>query len=116
MNFKIIFRIFIFFSFISSVCIAEGLVEKGKTLYTTKACSACHSLDGSKLVGPTFKGLYMKKGEHSGGAYTADENYLKKSILEPNANIVKGYAPAMPKMPLTDAEVQDLIAFIKSNK
>lgn len=90
--------------------------ERGKALYASKACSGCHSLDGSKVVGPTFKGLYGKDGEHTEGTYIANDDYLKESILKPNAKIVKGYAPAMPVMPLTDEEVSDLIAYIKTIK
>lgn len=99
-----------------NILIADEAADRGKVLYTTKACSACHSLDGSKLVGPSFKGLYGKKGEHNEGTYVADDAYLTESILKPNAKIVKGYAPAMPAMPLTDTEVNDIISFIKTLK
>lgn len=90
--------------------------ERGKALFASKACSGCHSLDGSKLVGPSFKGLYGREGEHNEGTYTANDEYLKESILKPNAKIVKGYAPAMPAMPLSDDEVSDLIEYIKTVK
>lgn len=102
--------------FCVNICSADEASDRGKTLYTTKACSACHSLDGTRLVGPTFKGLYGKKGEHNEGTYVANDEYLKESILKPNAKTVKGYAPAMPAMPLTDTEVSDIIAFIKTLK
>ena len=92
----------------------------GEKLYTEKGCFACHSIDGSKKVGPTFKGLFGKT-EHvtTGGSkrkITADETYLKKSILEPAADIVEGFPPAMPPQNLTEKEVKDLIEYIKSLK
>lgn len=93
--------------------------ERGQYHYQTKACVGCHSLDGSNLVGPTMKGLYGRKAKLADGSeYTADEDYLKKSILEPNAQVVAGYQPNM--MPqnyrdqLSDEDIADVIAFIKS--
>jgi cytochrome c oxidase subunit 2 len=90
--------------------------ERGKALYTSKICASCHTLDGTKLVGPSFKGLFGKQGEHTAGTYTADEAYIKESIMEPNKKVVKDYPPAMPPMPLTPEEVNDLVEFIKTVK
>jgi cytochrome c oxidase subunit 2 len=89
----------------------------GKQLFVKKGCNACHSLDGTKVVGPSFLKLYGKTEELEGGAsVVVDDNYIKKSILEPAAQIVKGYAPAMPSFDgqLNDKEMEGLIAFIKS--
>ncbi len=68
----------------------EGLV-----LLKGNGCLACHSLDGTRLVGPSFKGVYNSQtvvvtddGEIT---VTADEAYLKRAIYEPNAEVVKGY-------------------------
>ncbi|MCB0311502.1 MAG: cytochrome c oxidase subunit II, partial [Bdellovibrionales bacterium] len=66
-------------------------VELGKQLYNEKGCLACHSLDGSPRVGPSFLKLYGREGEFADGAtYKADENYIQESVLHPNKHIVKG--------------------------
>ncbi|RME80524.1 MAG: hypothetical protein D6785_10245, partial [Planctomycetota bacterium] len=74
-------------------------VKEGKRLVKDKGCLACHTLNGKKLVGPTFKGLYGKKEKVlSNGKereITVDDAYIKKSIKEPKADIVKGYPPSM---------------------
>lgn len=96
-----------------------GLAEQGKKVYETKSCNACHSVDGSTKVGPTWKGLYGSKVELSDGStVTADDNYIHESITDPQAKIVKGFGPTMPtfKGVLTEQEISGVIAYIKSIK
>jgi cytochrome c oxidase subunit II len=93
--------------------------ELGKQIYNGKGgCVACHSLDGSAKVGPTFKGLFGKAEELSDGTkVTADENYLRVAIKNPQAQIVKGFEGLnMPAVPLDDSEVDAIISFIKTVK
>jgi len=99
----------------------EGaLAALGKRLSTTKGCVACHSADGSRLVGPSFKGVYgMSEVVIVEGAereIVVDDDYLRTSILEPNAHIVQGYQPLMPPQVgiVSDDEIEALIAYIKS--
>ena len=97
-----------------------SLADKGKEIYKTRACIGCHSLDGSKMTGPTWKGLYGSKRDFADGSSgTADENYLRESIMNANAKVVKGYAPnQMPAYQgqLTDEDVTAVIEFIKKVK
>lgn len=93
----------------------EGDVAKGKELYNSKGCTACHSIDGSLRAAPTFKGLFGKTETLTAGTVKVDEAYLKESMLKPAAKVVKGYA-AMPPMPVEEDETKHLIAFIKSLK
>lgn len=93
--------------------------ELGKKLYTAKGCNACHSLDGSKLVGPTFKGIYGREAScESGATIKADDNYLRESILYSQKQVVKGYPPVMPAFDgqIKEEEIQALIAFLKAQK
>lgn len=96
------------------------LAVVGKQLATTKGCVACHSADGTPLVGPSFKGAYGKTEiVVTGGAereVTVDEEYIRNSILNPNADIVKGYQPLMPSQAglVDDNEIAALVAYIKS--
>jgi len=93
--------------------------ELGKQLYTQRGCNACHSIDGSSLVGPTWKGLYGHEVVlQDGTKVTADENYIREAILEPQAKMVKGFGPVMPsfKGVISDDEISDLIAYIKTLK
>jgi cytochrome c oxidase subunit 2 len=94
----------------------------GKQLATSKGCVACHSMDGSKLVGPSYKGLYGSKQEVvTAGAereITVDDAYIKHSMLEPTADVVKGFQPLMPSQQglVSDGEIKAIIAYIKSLK
>lgn len=93
----------------------EVSVDRGKEIITANACGACHSLDGSEMVGPSWLGLWGKEGvTESGEAYVADEDYIKESILEPKAKIVKGYAPVMVAYPLSESELASVIEYIKT--
>lgn len=95
------------------------LAELGARLYQQKACFSCHSVDGSRLVGPTFKGLYGRETElEDGSTIIADENYIRESILQPGVKIVKGYPNVMPASyaSLSEREVAALIEFIKQQQ
>lgn len=98
--------------------VGQSLADQGRALYASKACIGCHSVDGSRLVGPTFKGLWQSTEKTDKGDMTVDENYLRESILNPNSAIVSGYPAAMPPYAgqLTDEEVKALIEFIKTVK
>ena len=92
---------------------------KGKALFESAGCPGCHSIDGSAKVGPTLKGLFGSKVELADGkAVQADEEYLRESIVDPNAKVVKGFQPIMPtfKATLKDEEVAAVVAYLKTLK
>lgn len=90
--------------------------DRGELIANQNGCFACHSVDGSNLVGPTWRGLYGSEVElNDGSVVIADDDFITESILEPNAKIVAGYPPnAMPQYSLTAEEIADIIEFIKS--
>jgi len=88
---------------------------QGKLLAQSRGCVACHSVDGSAGVGPSWKGLYGRQETMSDGSTVrADEAYLRESINQPQARIVKGFAPVMPAQAMSTSEVDALIAYIRS--
>lgn len=98
---------------------AVSLPEKGQKLAAQSGCLTCHSIDGSKKIGPTWKGLYGSKVTFTDGSTAqADEQYIKEYILTPNTKVVSGYQPVMPsfKGQLSDDDVTALIAYIKTLK
>lgn len=96
----------------------EELIATGEGLYRSLGCEACHSLDGSDGIGPTFQGLYGRERMlEAGFAVVADDAYLTESIVYPDARRVVGYeSAAMPNYGslMTDRDVEALVAFIKS--
>jgi cytochrome c oxidase subunit 2 len=105
----------------SSMKIPDGVspAEYGKTMYLKAGCNACHSLDGSRLVGPSFAGLVGRTERLQGGtSITVDEDYIRESIVEPNAKVVEGYQPVMPsyKNSLRDFQIDAIIEFMKGLK
>jgi cytochrome c oxidase subunit 2 len=91
------------------------LLTQGKALAQSKGCVACHTIDGSTGVGPTWKGLYGKtETMASGSTELVDDAYLKDFILNPSKRVVKGFAPIMPKIDLSDDELNALVVYIKS--
>jgi len=97
--------------------VAQGSpVEMGAQLFTSLGCATCHH-SGSGQLGPNLTGVYGHTVVFEDGTETvADENYLRESILNSQARIVKGYQPVMPLFKgLVNAEqLSHLIAYIKS--
>jgi len=98
---------------------AVSLVEKGHELVEKSGCLACHTLDGTPKVGPTLKGIFGRKTTLADGkTVTADESYIKESIIDPGAKVVKGFQPIMPtfKRTLSDDDITAIIAYLKTLK
>ena len=94
----------------------------GEGLYASLGCQGCHSLDGTKSSGPTFKGLAGSQVQLSNGqTVTADDAYLLESILDPDKLIVKGYQPGVMSSVIKPHTVpqdqaKQLVDFIKKQK
>jgi cytochrome c oxidase subunit 2 len=116
-----------FDTWLTSVQIPTDPIARGEYWYRTQGCASCHSLDGTKIVGPSFQGLLGRVEEFTdGSSLTADEAYIKQSILDPYSHIVAGFelspgsgTSAMPNdyaQKLTDEQINEIIEFIKTIK
>ncbi|MCX6272874.1 MAG: cytochrome c oxidase subunit II [Bacteroidetes bacterium] len=95
--------------------------QAGAMLIQSKGCIACHSVDGSRVVGPSFKGIFGEKVTViTAGAertITVDEDYIRRSVLEPSADVVKGYRDGQMvsyRTELKDNQIKDIIEYIKT--
>ena len=93
----------------------------GRKLAGEKGCLGCHSLDGSPGAGPSFKGIVgrsevvITKGIER--SITVDDAYLRLSIVDPQADVVKGFQLIMPTFAeLKKEEIEALVVFMKSVK
>jgi cytochrome c oxidase subunit 2 len=95
----------------------------GLTILKQNACISCHSLDGTKLIGPTFRGIYGRvetviEGENE-YEITVDDDYIKKSIYEPNAQLVKGYNEGLMisyREQIDEEAMEQVIDYLKTLK
>ena len=97
---------------------AAGGPEAGKALVAQSGCGGCHSIDGSRLTGPTWQGLFGSQVKLSDGkTVTADDAYLTESIKDPGAKVVAGFPDGiMPTFNLTDAQVKSIVSYIETLK
>jgi cytochrome c oxidase subunit 2 len=90
----------------------------GAQRFKLKGCVACHSDDGSPLVGPTLKGVYgiqvtvLTASQER--VVTVDDAFIAKKIRHPKADVVKGYRPEMTALDLADQDVAQIIAYLKT--
>jgi mono/diheme cytochrome c family protein len=100
-----------------------ALVTRGEQLFNQFACASCHSVSGQRLAGPALNGLAGQPVQLvDGQTVTADDAYLRESILQPDARIVAGYSPGVMSSGVAAYEdqlaqgdtVEALVAYIKS--
>ena len=96
---------------------------KGRKLIQVNGCVACHSLDGSKLVGPSFKGVFghtvTVTTDGKEREVVADAEYIKRSIWEPEADVVQGYFKGQMvsyKDLLSEEEIAQITEFLETIK
>jgi mono/diheme cytochrome c family protein len=93
-----------------------GGQSAGAQLFQQLGCSGCHQAANSAIA-PTLHGIYGKLvALQDGSTVTADDAYIRESILNPTAEVVKGFNPIMPSFQgqVNDPQIQDLIDYIKS--
>ncbi len=102
----------------SAATARDPAAAAGGKIFDALACGTCHMQAGGQLA-PALEGVYGSTQTLTDGSVViADEAYLRRSILEPQAEVVKGYAPSMPPFAgrINDKEMNDLIAYLKSLK
>jgi cytochrome c oxidase subunit 2 len=94
-----------------------NLVDQGRRIAAEQGCLKCHTLDGTRHIGPTWLDLYRRREKlNDGSMIDADEAYLTESMMDPAQKIVQGFQPVMPSFQgkLAGPEVAALVEFIKS--
>ena len=101
----------------------ETTEHPGLTVIKRNACLSCHSLDGSKLIGPSFQGIWGRNEVVLTGGeereITVDEGYIKTSIYDPNADLVKGYNQGLMisyKDLISEEEIGQIVEYLKTLK
>jgi cytochrome c oxidase subunit 2 len=98
----------------------EGGEHRGHELLEKYGCLGCHSEDGTTKVGPTFKGIWGRNvSVVTGGAertITVDETYVRRSILEPGTDVVRGFPAIMPPFTFKEEELKAIMEYLKGLK
>ena len=99
----------------------ESPTATGRRIMQNIGCFACHSIDGSRLVGPTFKGIWGATHTVTTGRekreVLVDEEYISKSIYDPNADVVEGFSRGLMlsyEGQLSDEDVESIIEYLKT--
>lgn len=95
---------------------ALPLQDTGRALFAQLGCATCHRSDAQGR-GPSLVGVYNNQVQlEDGRTVTADENYVRESILDPSAKIVNGFKPVMPAFQgiVSDEQLNALVAYVKS--
>ena len=91
----------------------------GEQLVAQYGCNACHSTDGTTLVGPSWLGLYgTEESLDDGTTATVNDEYIKESVQDPNAKITAGFTAGLmpPTLGVKDEEIPHIIEYMKSLK
>jgi cytochrome c oxidase subunit II len=94
----------------------ESVEQAGETIFQGSGCSTCHVADGTGL-GPSLLGVFGNPVKlTTGETVTADDAYMRESILLPKAKIVLGYSPIMPSFQgqMSDEQLNNVIAYLRA--
>ena len=97
--------------------LGRASADVGAQLALSYGCQACHSADGSELVGPTWLGLYGTQESLEGGtSVTVNDEYITESIKDPDAKITKGFTAGLmpPTLGVRDEDIPHIIEYMKS--
>jgi cytochrome c oxidase subunit 2 len=92
----------------------DPAVARGRDIAQDVGCLSCHSTGTSDGLGPGLGGIWgSERTFEDGTTAVVDEAYLRRSIREPDAQVVDGFMPIMPRLSLTDAELDDVVAYLR---
>jgi len=97
----------------------EPLHERGERVVKAAGCLNCHAVEGKEKIGPNLQGVYGSTVPLADGtSVKADEEYLRESIVDPGAKVVRGYPNVMPtyKTSMPPEDVQATVEYLKTLK
>lgn len=111
----------------TQVAVAAAIMDTpgatGKKIMQNIGCFACHTVDGTKLVGPSFKGIWGEEQtvvtENETRKVKVDEEYIKRSIYDPNADVVEGFMKGLMvsyQGQLSEDDIKSIIEYLKTVK
>lgn len=101
----------------SPAALASGMADYGRQVAVRQGCLACHTVDGQRHIGPTWKGLFGARVTlQTGATVLADEAYLTRSMMDPEVDVVAGFEPIMPTFRgvLSTEEVAALLEYMRA--
>jgi cytochrome c oxidase subunit 2 len=94
---------------------ALPLVDRGKKYYMTQGCAQCHSTDGSRITGPSWRNLFGSTQQFTDGSTAVvDDAFVHEFVLNPTRRVPVGYPPVMPVIPLKAGQVDGIVAYMKT--
>lgn len=92
----------------------DSLAERGRAVAQDVGCLSCHSTGTDDGLGPGLGGIWGEERTFADGSTgTVDEAYLRRSILEPDTQVVDGFSPIMPQIVLADEELEGVVAYLR---
>lgn len=100
---------------VASGCGGGGdAVSRGEAVARDVGCMSCHSTGTASGIGPAWGGIWgTERALVDGSTVVVDEAYLRRSIVDPDVEVVAGYRPIMPALALSDAELDDIVAYLR---
>lgn len=88
--------------------------QEGRKIANASGCASCHGKNGQGITAPSWQGIYLEPVPlEPVGSVIADDEYLYRSITDPQADLVRGWTIKMPENDLDDAQVAAIIDYIK---
>lgn len=92
----------------------DSLVALGRSVAQDVGCLSCHSTGTDNGLGPGLGGIWGEERTFADGTSgVVDEEYLRLSVLMPDAQVVEGFQPIMPQIRLTDEEFEGVVAYLR---
>lgn len=93
---------------------SDPAVARGRAVAQDVGCLSCHSTGTDDGLGPGLGGIWGEDRTFADGTTgVVDENYLRRSVLDPDAQVVEGFQPIMPQLHLTDEEFEGVVAYLR---
>ncbi|MFP3905599.1 MAG: c-type cytochrome [Acidimicrobiales bacterium] len=95
-------------------CGGGDAVARGEATAEDLGCTSCHSTGTDDGLGPGWGGIWGTERELADGTTAVvDEAYLRRSVTQPDAQVVSGWDPIMPRVTLSDDELDDVVAYLR---
>lgn len=88
--------------------------DRGRAVAQDLGCMSCHSTNTDDGLGPGLGGIWGEERTFDDGSVAVvDEDYLRRSVVRPDSQVVDGFDPIMPALHLSDEELDDVIAYLQ---